>query len=555
MLYKNGLLNWMFLLGISFFHVYVVFHRSSSIVASASAAPSSQGCPIKMAKGFFRSAFLNPNAMFVARTPGTTKLYPSRTNLNLVELKRGEDIHAYLRGEEHASHSALFATAEARSTGPNAGTTPTAPALSMSMSVPLTEEISTEPLKSKKLKKKSPAESLEVIVLGLSHHNAKVEVRERLAIPEHAWNDAAAELCEYESISEAGVLSTCNRFELYLSGKNQYECMRDAIDYLHKRAGGALDLPTLRRSLFLLSGEDAIWHLLRVSAGLDSLIVGEGQILAQVKRAYERGVEPTGHAGRVVARMLNTAVSAGKRVRTETEISKGAVSVSSAAAEFTIDRLQEDCGISDLTRARVTIVGAGKMARLLLDHLGAMGLTAVTVVNLDLESIEQLASEYPDLTITGRLMADLYPTMADSDVVYTCTGSQVTLLEPEPLRQALAQRDSYAAPEGSTGTAPAEQISLISSREVTNLSPNDAFSRSLSVILCVGNVMFVDISVPRNVHADCAAVASALCYNVDHLKAVVQRNTNKRRREMLEAEGILREEQSKFRVSVFSSCV
>ena len=167
-----------------------------------------------------------------------------------------------------------------------------------------------------------------------------MEVREKLAIPEDNWNEAAMALCEYGSISEAAVLSTCNRFELYLAGQNQYECIKDAITYLEQRAGGTLDQATLRRSLFMLSGEDAIWHLLKVSAGLDSLIVGEGQILAQVKRAYEHGIEPenpeggkpAGQSGKVVSRMLNTAVSAGKRVRSETGISKGAVSISSAAA-------------------------------------------------------------------------------------------------------------------------------------------------------------------------------------------------------------------------------
>jgi hypothetical protein len=444
-------MNWLFLTGIGFFHMYVMFHRSTGMVANAYAVGTpSAGCPIKMAKGLFRSAFLNPHALFVSPNLRERNSYPSRTNLNLVELKRGEDVYAYLRGDEHPSYSALFATAEAKSCI-GGGTSHVAPALSMAMSVPVAEEVAA-PLQSKRLKKKSPAEALEVIVLGLSHHNVKVDVRERLAIPEHNWNDAATQLCEYDSIAEAAVLSTCNRFELYLAGKNQYECMRDAIDYLQKRAGGALDLTTLRRSLFLLSGEDAIWHLLRVSAGLDSLIVGEGQILAQVKRAYERGVEATGHAGRVVARMLNTAVSAGKRVRTETEISKGAVSVSSAAAEFTVDRLHKDCGIKELTAARVTIIGAGKMARLLLTHLNALGVTAVTVVNLTLESIAELAAEYPDMTITGRLMEDLYPTVAASDVVYTCTGSQVAVVEPAPLAEAVAERDVYAAAEGSTGT-------------------------------------------------------------------------------------------------------
>ena len=136
----------------------------------------------------------------------------------------------------------------------------------------------------KKKNKGSTVTALEVMVIGLSHHNARVDVREKLAIPEAQWNDASTTLCSYDSIAEASVLSTCNRFEIYLAGQNQYECIRDAIDFLQKRAGGTLDQETLRRNLFMLSGEDAIWHLLRVSAGLDSLVVGEGQILAQVTR-------------------------------------------------------------------------------------------------------------------------------------------------------------------------------------------------------------------------------------------------------------------------------
>jgi glutamyl-tRNA reductase len=203
-----------------------------------------------------------------------------------------------------------------------------------------TEDLETiAPTKEKKIKKKAK-DALEVVVIGLSHHNAKVEVREKLAIPEALWNEAAAGLCEYESIEEAAVLSTCNRFEIYLSGQNQYECIRDAVNYLQKRSEGTLDQATLRRSLFMLSGEDAIWHLLKVGAGLDSLIVGEGQILAQVKSAYEHGIEETGQSGKVVSRLLNSAVTAGKRVRTETGISKGAVSISSAAAEFTAMKIQ-----------------------------------------------------------------------------------------------------------------------------------------------------------------------------------------------------------------------
>lgn len=359
-------------------------------------------------------------------------------------------------------------------------------------------------------KAKKVSAPLEVFVLGLSHHNAKVEVREKLAIPEADWNEAASALCQYPAISECTVLSTCNRFELYIAGQNPYDAMRDATDYLLKRAqanGGELDHATLRRNLFMLSGEDAIWHILRVSAGLDSLIVGEGQILSQTKRCYERCIEETGMGGKVVSRMLNTAVTAGKRVRSETGISKGAVSISSAAAEFTAMKIEKDCGLhGGLESANVAIIGAGKMARLLLVHLETQGVKKVTIVNRSPERVHELQTEFPNLSIELRLMDDMWAVIKNSDVVYPSTAATTTIIDAVPLRAALEGRNRP------------------------------------------GGIQFVDISVPRNVAADCANVPGVFSYNVDDLKAVVERNTAKRRREMVEAEGILREELDKYRL-------
>lgn len=222
-------------------------------------------------------------------------------------------------------------------------------------------------------------------------------------------------LCSYDSIAEASVLSTCNRFEIYLAGQNQYEVIRDAMNFLYEYAGGSLDYVTLRKNLFMLSGEDAIWHLLKVSAGLDSLVVGEGQILAQVKKAYEHGIESEAPAGKVVSRLLNTAVSAGKRVRAETGISKGAVSISSAAAEFSATRIEEDCGIfTGMKDANIVIIGAGKMARLLLIHLQTQDVKKVTIVNRSFGRINELQTEFPDLQIEGRLMDDMWDVLASA---------------------------------------------------------------------------------------------------------------------------------------------
>jgi hypothetical protein len=113
----------------------------------------------------------------------------------------------------------------------------------------------------------SPLAPYELIVIGLSHHTASVDIREKLSILESEWNHASSELCEHDSIQEAAVLSTCNRFEMYLVGRNQYEAMTDALNYLLKRTNGTIDEEILRQSVFMLSGQDAIWHLMRVTAG------------------------------------------------------------------------------------------------------------------------------------------------------------------------------------------------------------------------------------------------------------------------------------------------
>jgi glutamyl-tRNA reductase len=259
--------------------------------------------------------------------------------------------------------------------------------------------------------------------------------------------------------------------------------------------------------MFMLSGEEAIWHLLRVSAGLDSLIVGEGQILAQVKRSYERGIEPeSGKAGKVVSRLLNSAVTAGKRVRSETGISKGAVSISSAAAEFTAMKLETDCGIPSMSQAGVSIIGAGKMARLLIVHLQTQDVKTITVVNRSPDRVNELRAEFPDVEILYEPLDKMWDVIARSDVVYPSTASMVTIIDPEPLAACMKTR---IRPTG---------------------------------------VQFVDISVPRNVHPDCSNVPGVFSYNVDDLKLVVEKNTAKRRREMIEAESILREESQKFRL-------
>mmetsp|Transcript_26862 Transcript_26862/g.60056 ORF Transcript_26862/g.60056 Transcript_26862/m.60056 type:complete len:583 (+) Transcript_26862:77-1825(+) len=385
---------------------------------------------------------------------------------------------------------------------------------------PTTEEATDGGAKKDKAARQAAAgQALDSHVMGLSIHHASVEVREKLAIKQPDWTSAAAELVAYSNgvIEEAAVLSTCNRFELYLGAADSRAAMSKAAAWLAERSG--LSQGELRRNLFMLSGEDAGWHLLRVSAGLDSLVVGEGQILAQVASCYQAATQvadeeaglPAGSGGKVLSRLLNVAVASGKRVRAETAISKGAVSISSAAVEFTIKSLPADLRMP-LGEAKVCIVGAGTMTRLLVTHLKSHGVTKIVLVNRSIgpgSRAQELAEEHNDVAWVLLTPDQMYEAIAACDVAYMSTSAE------EPIVTVGGLKEHVLTPHfGGTGS-------------------RDVSKRPLSV---------VDISVPRNVETAVDQMEGVFSYNVDDLKAVVARNTASRRREMLEAEDLLREE-------------
>jgi len=359
--------------------------------------------------------------------------------------------------------------------------------------------------KANKDKKKNPALG-KPIVIGLSHKTATVEVREKLSIQEPRWNEASAALTAYDSISEAAVLSTCNRFELYIVAEDHYAATRDAMAFLREHSG--LEDSELRPNLFVLQNEDATWHLLRVSAGLDSLVVGEGQILSQVKACYSHAIapadddQPAGSAGKVLGRLLNSAVMSGKFVRSETQIAKGAVSISSAAVELAMLKSRVDLS-KPLPDLKIAIVGAGKMSRLLLTHLSSHGVTKCVLLNRSRPRADELAAEYPDMDIEVRLMDEFEATLAETDLAFTSSSSTSCLVTKDLLTS------------GGWGSADKQ-------------------------------LMLIDISVPRNVEAQCNEVDNVFAYNVDDLKQVVAANQAKRRHKVLEAEVLLRVELAKF---------
>jgi len=307
------------------------------------------------------------------------------------------------------------------------------------------------------------SKGLQVHVVGLSIHHAEVDVREKLAIAEDDWNTASHEICENGVISEAAVLSTCNRFEVYYAASDPRSAMAEVTNYLSKRSG--IPVSSLRRNLFMLSGDDAVWHIMRVAGGLDSLIVGEGQILSQVRQCHLHSIEEDGCGGKVLSRMLNNAVSAGKRVRSETAISKGSVSISSAAVELSEMLCMEDLNLP-FSEARLAVVGAGKMTRLLITHLASRGLERITIVNRSVGRPQELQEMFPDVEIEIKLMDDLWDVVGRSDIVYTATSVPDVIIDETSLEE-----------NGLAGGRP---------------------------------MMLVDIAVPRNIGEDCNNVSTPL---------------------------------------------
>jgi glutamyl-tRNA reductase len=255
-----------------------------------------------------------------------------------------------------------------------------------------------------------------------------------------------------------------------------------------------LPIEQLRPYLFTLLHQDGVMHLMRVASGLDSLVLGEGQILSQVKHTHQCGQKYNG-TGRVLNQLFKQAITAGKRVRTETSIGTGAVSISSAAVELA------QMKVLNLGPLKTTIVGAGKMSVLLVKHLISKGNREIILMNRTMQKAIELAEKFPEANITVVPVEQMMQSIAESDITFTSTSAVEPILDRSKLEAALD---------------PQRQLLLI------------------------------DISVPRNVHADANDLTNVNAYDVDDLKSVVEQNQESRRQMAMEAEGLLEEEMDTF---------
>lgn len=331
---------------------------------------------------------------------------------------------------------------------------------------------------------------MNIVVVGLSHKTASVDIREQLSIPEAKIEGALAHLKAYPHIEEVAIISTCNRLEIYAVIKETEAGVTEITQFLSEVS--QINLALLRPLLFTLLHQDAVRHLMRVSAGLESLVLGEGQILAQVKHTHKLGQQYK-TINRLLDRLFKQALTAGKRIRSETSIGTGAVSISSAAVELAHLKLD------NISNSRVAIIGAGKMARLLVQHLLAKGTKDLTIINRSSLRAQELAVQFPEAKLNFLPLEEMLPALNKANLIFTSTAATEPLL-----------------------------------------------NRSMLEGVITSSVILIDISVPRNVDADVKEMLQVSSFNVDDLKAVVAQNQESRRKIAQEAETLLEEEVETF---------
>jgi glutamyl-tRNA reductase len=324
-----------------------------------------------------------------------------------------------------------------------------------------------------------------VIVVGLSHHGAPLDVRERLAYRTSEVHGLLDRVRAMTDVREAVLLSTCNRTELYIVEGEQDAAPTVWSLYGERLGGDASGFGYVRRD------RDAVAHLFRVVAGMDSMVVGEAQIHGQVRDAWETSRPGS---GAVLNRLFQTALLVGGRVRSETALGHGAMSVSSAAV-----RLAKKI-FGSLVGKRAMVLGAGEMAELALASLQAEGVRAAVVANRTFERAQALATLYG---ATAVHYEQAWTALADMDVLLCSTASPHVVVSADRVRDGLARR----------GDRP----------------------------LCI-----LDIAVPRDVDPAVAEMDNVFLYDLDDLRGIVSASVERRHRELPAAEQVISEEVEKY---------
>jgi glutamyl-tRNA reductase len=337
----------------------------------------------------------------------------------------------------------------------------------------------------------SGASNVHLFLLGVSHRTAPVELRERLDFSSRDLGAAVEALATRPSAAESVVLSTCNRSEIYVASSDLTLARRDIVEFLSEYH----ELPpdTFAPHLFAYDDGAAARHLFRVAAGLDSLVIGEPQILGQVKDAFQTAAGRR-CTGPMLSKLFQWSFNVGKRVRTETTLGEGAVSVSFAAvalARKIFGRLEG---------RKVLVIGAGEISTLTAQHLKAQGVAEIVITSRTAAHAQSLAD-----AVGGRAVPwnEMITGLGSADIVITATGAQRPIL-------------SRALVDAVTGRRRPDPLFII------------------------------DVAVPRDVEPEVGDIEQVFLYNVDDLQMIVQENMSRRGAEIERAEAIVSEEVARF---------
>ncbi|MGF1613902.1 MAG: glutamyl-tRNA reductase [Gammaproteobacteria bacterium] len=330
---------------------------------------------------------------------------------------------------------------------------------------------------------------MSLIVFGVNHKSAPLTVRERVSFPPERLSIALSELTACEGVEEAAILSTCNRTDLYC-GIDTADGDR-ALEWF--TAVGHLTEKEAQRYIYVHRSESAVRHVLRVASGLDSLVLGEPQILGQVKQAYQRALK-IGTIGRVLCRLFQHAFFVAKRIRTDTAIGSSPVSVAFAAV-----RLAQQI-FGDLSSQTAMLIGAGETIELSARHLVKSGLGRLVIANRTLENAHRLATEFGGYAIA---LDEIPAHLAEADIVISSTASETPVLSLSVVRQAIGKRKHRP-------------------------------------------VFMVDIAVPRDIDPAVSELEDVYLYSIDDLGAVIQESFQSRHEAARKAEEIIDTQVSHF---------
>ncbi|MFA5354176.1 MAG: glutamyl-tRNA reductase [Thermodesulfovibrionales bacterium] len=332
---------------------------------------------------------------------------------------------------------------------------------------------------------------MKILVTGLNHKTAGVDVREKIAFNGPKLEEGIFQLRALPEVKEVTLLSTCNRVEIYTCVTDTVkggESIKDFLARFHNISRGEFE-----KSLFLHTNEDAVRHVFRVASSLDSMVVGEPQILGQLKDAFDFSLTKK-TTGVLLNKLMKKAISTAKRVRTETRIAENAVSISFAAVELARKIF------TDLAGTSCMLLGAGEMAELAARHLVNNGVTDVKVANRTYERGCQLAQEFRGKPVKFEEFVD---EMTHTDILICSTGAPTYVLMKDQMQRVMKERKHRP-------------------------------------------VFLIDISVPRNIDPEINKLDNVYLYDVDNLQDVVDTNILERRKEAEKAEGIITEEVGVF---------